>query len=138
VLVVAAAIALTIVVVYVLGVIASRGPGAGSGPSGWVDVGPSGSGPAHTTAPAAPPPAQAAPPASPPAHLTVPDVTGRDAASARDELRRLGFTNVRLTSVDQRHRLILVPANWTVREQNTPAGQVVAGDAVIVLGCVKS
>ncbi|MGH8882783.1 MAG: PASTA domain-containing protein [Stackebrandtia sp.] len=75
-----------------------------------------------------------------PAQLEMPSVIGENAAVAKDELDKLGFTSVEFGSVDSDHDTLGVvnPANWTVSEQSHEAGDLVDSDAVIVLGCVKN
>ncbi|MGH3427614.1 MAG: PASTA domain-containing protein [Terriglobales bacterium] len=70
------------------------------------------------------------------ARLTVPNVVGKNAAVARDELKRSGFTKVKFAPADS-HRIVILPQNWTVKTQSAAAGSTAAGDTVIVLGCVK-
>ena len=74
------------------------------------------------------------------AEIEIPSVIDMNAAVARDELERLGFTNVQFGSLDEEHNTlgVLVPANWTVVEQSHAPGSMVLTDAVIVLGCVKN
>lgn len=68
--------------------------------------------------------------------LTVPDVVGQNAAVARDDLHKLGFTNVDLGTVDGR-RVVVLPQNWTVKAQSAEPGTRLAPDAKIVLGCAR-
>ncbi|MFD0557355.1 PASTA domain-containing protein [Stackebrandtia endophytica] len=74
------------------------------------------------------------------AEIEMPSVVDMNAAVARDELERLGFTNVQFGSLDEEHNTIGVvnPANWTVIEQSHEPGRLVPADAVIVLGCMKN
>ncbi len=87
----------------------------------------------------APPPAIATTPTSNPSPvlLTVPDVVGRNAAVALDELHKLGFSNVDLGTVDG-HRVVILPQNWTVKTQSAAPGSTLAKDAKIVLGCARN
>ena len=75
-------------------------------------------------------------PASTPALLTMPGVIGQNAAVAVDELRKVGFTNIDLGTVDGR-RVVVLPQNWTVKAQSAKAGSRLAPDAKIVLGCAR-
>ena len=72
--------------------------------------------------------------------LEMPTVLDKNAAVAKDELERLGFTNIQFGSVDENNDTIGVvnPTNWTVVEQSHEPGEMVFSDAVIVLGCVKN
>lgn len=72
--------------------------------------------------------------------LTMPSVVDKNAAVAKDELEKLGFTKIELGSVDPENNTLGVvnPSNWTVKEQSHQKGEKVAADAVIVLGCVKN
>ncbi|MGI8648229.1 MAG: hypothetical protein DLM55_11975 [Acidimicrobiales bacterium] len=71
------------------------------------------------------------------ARLSVLNVVGKNAAVARDELSRAGFTKIRLTSGDSRYRFVLVPQNWTVQSQSAAPGTSLERDAVLVLTCTK-
>jgi PASTA domain len=75
-------------------------------------------------------------PSPTPTLLTVPGVVGQNAAVAVDELRKAGFTNIDLGTVDGR-RVVLLPQNWTVKAQSAKAGSHLAPDAKIVLGCAR-
>ncbi|MEV0645691.1 PASTA domain-containing protein [Phytomonospora sp. NPDC050363] len=72
-----------------------------------------------------------------PVVLEMPDVVGQNAAVARDELERLGFTDVEFGSADEGDSLVIIAANWTVVEQSHEPGARLAADAVIVLTCSK-
>jgi hypothetical protein len=69
--------------------------------------------------------------------IAMPDVVGHNAAVAVDELKKLGFTNVELGTVDGRPAVVL-PQNWTVKEQSAKPGDLLATDAMIVLGCARN
>jgi beta-lactam-binding protein with PASTA domain len=69
--------------------------------------------------------------------ITVPNVVGENAAVAVDQLKKLGFTNIDLGTVDG-HRLVVLPQNWTVKAQSAKAGENLAADAKIVLGCTRN
>jgi hypothetical protein len=75
-------------------------------------------------------------PTTAPALLRVPDVVGQNADVAQDTLRKLGFKNVDLGTVDG-HHLVVLPQNWTVRAQSAKSGSHLAPDAKIVLGCAR-
>ena len=94
------------------------------------------------TPPAAPPPSASASVsttmATPsPAVLTMPNVVGLNAAVAVDRLKKLGFTNIDLGTVDGRAAVVL-PQNWTVRTQSAQPGDHLAKDDKIVLGCARN
>lgn len=69
--------------------------------------------------------------------LTMPDVVGKNAAVAVDELEKLGFTDIELGTVDGRP-VVVLPQNWTVNEQSAKPGDLLAPDAKIVLGCARN
>lgn len=117
-----------------------------------------GSRPATTSAPAADPPAAPAPattaalaavptvapasatvPTTPvvPKTVAVPNLVGKNAAVADDELRKLGFTNISFGSQDKDDKVVILLANWTVTKQSTKAGAKVPVDTLIVLTCTK-
>jgi hypothetical protein len=82
-------------------------------------------------------PAGTAPSSTAPALATVPDVVGHNAAVAVDELKRAGFSNVDLGTVDG-HKFVALPQNWTVKTQSAKAGDRLPRDAKIVLGCARN
>jgi PASTA domain-containing protein len=69
--------------------------------------------------------------------IAMPDVVGVNAAVAVDTLKKLGFTNIDLGTVDGRPAVVL-PQNWTVKEQSAKPGELLAADAKIVLGCTRN
>jgi hypothetical protein len=75
-------------------------------------------------------------PTTAPAQLTMPDVVGQNADVAQDQLKKLGFTNVDLGTVDG-HHVVVLPQNWTVQAQSAKSGSHLAPDAKIVLGCAR-
>ena len=94
--------------------------------------------PARTASP--PPPAAPAAPATTaaePVLIAMPNVVGQNADVAVDKLKKLGFTNVDLGTVDG-HRIVVLPQNWTVRQQSAAPGERLAADAKIVLGCARN
>lgn len=72
-----------------------------------------------------------------PEKIKMPDVVDKNAAVAKDELERLGFTNIELGSADPNDTLVIIAANWTVVEQSHEPGEKVPTDALIVLTCSK-
>ncbi len=99
--------------------------------------------PAGPTKPADPPKTATAPktttaPARPPGDtVTMPDVVGRNAADAEEQLHKLGLRNLRFASGDKRYLMVLVLRNWTVTKQSVAAGTRVDRMTEIVLTCVK-
>lgn len=71
-----------------------------------------------------------------PAEIKMPDVVGQNADVARDSLQKLGFTNIDLGTVDK-HHVVVLPQNWTVKAQSAKAGTRLAPNAKIVLGCAR-
>jgi hypothetical protein len=69
--------------------------------------------------------------------LTMPDVIGRNAAIALDELTRLGFKDIRFGTVDGR-AFVVLPQNWTVKTQSEKAGSHIPPGTQITLGCAKN
>ena len=91
--------------------------------------------PLQRTTPATSPVSATASPT--PALITVPDVVGQNAAVAVDMLKKVGFTNIDLGTVDGRP-FVALPQNWTVKTQSAKPGQALRADAKIVLGCTKN
>lgn len=71
-----------------------------------------------------------------PATIAMPDVVGQNADVAEDSLHKLGLTNVDLGTVD-RHKVVVLPQNWTVKTQSAKPGTRLAPNAKIVLGCAR-
>jgi hypothetical protein len=69
--------------------------------------------------------------------ITMPDVTGQNAAVAVDKLEKLGFTDIDLGTVDGRPMVVL-PQNWTVKTQSAKPGEQLPAEGKIVLGCVRN
>jgi hypothetical protein len=72
-----------------------------------------------------------------PTMVTVPNLVGKNAAVASDELKRIGFTNIKFGSVDQYDTVVILPENWKVAEQSHVPGLTIATDTLFVLGCTK-
>ena len=68
--------------------------------------------------------------------LTMPGVVGQNADVAQDSLRKLGFKNIDLGTVDG-HHVVVLPQNWIVKAQSAKRGSRLAPDAKIVLGCAR-
>jgi hypothetical protein len=67
---------------------------------------------------------------------TVPNVVGKNADVAADELKRAGFGNVDLGAVDG-HKIVVLAQNWIVKTQSAKAGDRLPANAKIVLGCER-
>ncbi|WP_433612550.1 PASTA domain-containing protein [Dactylosporangium sp. CA-139114] len=76
-------------------------------------------------------------PSPSPKVVAMPNVVGKNAAVAMDELERLGFTKIQLGSQDREDTVVILAANWTVTKQSTAAGTEVPTDVLIVLTCTK-
>lgn len=102
------------------------------------DTSPSGSATRAAESTDAPEPtrASASPASVAPSMVQMPNVVGKNAAVAGDELERAGFTEIQYGSVDPGETVFL-PSNWRVVEQSHPAGQIISADTLIVLGCTK-
>ena len=72
-----------------------------------------------------------------PAMAAVPNLVGKNAAVAEAELEKLGFTNIKLGSVDKQDTVVILPENWKVAEQSHPPGRTIPTDTLVVLGCTK-
>src|SRR5512138_3927794 len=78
---------------------------------------------------AGPPGSPGTPPSTPavvvssptPVLITVPNVVGKNAAVAGDDLKKLGFTNIDFGTVDGRP-VVVLPENWTVKTQSAQPG----------------
>src|SRR5947208_1300320 len=67
---------------------------------------------------------------------TVPDVVGKNADVAADQLKRAGFSNVDLGAVDG-HKIVVLAQNWVVKTQSAKPGETLPATAKIVLGCER-
>jgi len=72
-----------------------------------------------------------------PVIVLMPDMVGENGAIALDKLTKLGFSKIELAPVDG-HSIVVLAANWTVRQQSTKPGEKVPSDTLIVLGCAKN
>jgi hypothetical protein len=68
--------------------------------------------------------------------VTMPDLVGKNAATARIELEKLGFGDVRFGAQGGGEDVVL-PQNWTVSRQSTAAGARVPTSTAIVLTCTR-
>jgi len=65
--------------------------------------------------------------------LTVPDVSGQDAATVRRNLEDLGLNHVTLTSANPKYGTVMLAANWTAVSIEPPPGTLVtSGDPIVV------
>jgi hypothetical protein len=76
-------------------------------------------------------------PSPTPATVKMPNLVGQNAAVAADELKKLGFTRIQFGSLDANDKVVLLPANWTVKKQSAQAETLVATDTLIVLSVSK-
>ena len=67
---------------------------------------------------------------------SVPDVVGKNADVAADEMKRAGFGNVDLGAVDG-HKIVVLAQNWVVKTQSAKPGEKLPANAKIVLGCER-
>jgi hypothetical protein len=67
----------------------------------------------------------------------VPDVVGDGLPEAIANLQRVGLDNVQLVDGSGQKRTVVKYENWTVREQQPPAGSAVSGDLTAVLTVSK-
>lgn len=87
--------------------------------------------------------AESAPPAEPPAsssssrRIRVPDVVGQDHQLAQDTMQAAGLYNLDEEDATGQGRLLLYDRNWTVVEQDPPAGSRVDADTRITLRSKK-
>lgn len=56
------------------------------------------------------------------AHITVPDITGVNAATAESQLKKLGIETVVLTSANPDYKSVWMASNWTVVSTNPAPG----------------
>jgi hypothetical protein len=70
--------------------------------------------------------------------LVIPELIGKNAAVAIDELKRMGFQRIELGSLDPEVESVAFPANWTVAKQSAGAGTPLQPDALIVLTCTRT
>lgn len=70
--------------------------------------------------------------------LVIPELTGKNAAVAIDELKRMGFQRIELGSLDPEVETVMFPANWTVSKQSAGPGTPLPPDALIVLTCTRT
>ena len=69
--------------------------------------------------------------------ITVPDVEGKDHQLAQDTMQAAGLYNLSEEDATGQGRLLIIDRNWTVVEQDPPAGTKVAEDETITLRSKK-
>ncbi|MGW3170681.1 PASTA domain-containing protein [Streptomyces sp. NPDC001153] len=71
--------------------------------------------------------------------VTMPDLVGKNAAKAEDQLERLGVpkSRIELRADDGNHVVVLVASNWDVNTQSVKAGARLGVKQVLVLGVGK-
>jgi hypothetical protein len=108
----------------------SSAPGTGTTPTGSDQLGggTSASAPAGTN-PSAPPGGGPGPAGT----IAMPDLLGKNAGSAREDLRTLGFTQIQLMGEDASP--VTDPVMWVVMKQSARAGDKVGANTAIVLTC---
>jgi hypothetical protein len=69
----------------------------------------------------------------------MPDLVGKNAAVAVDQLKKLGFArhSIRLSTKDENAWFVVMPENWTVEAQSEAQGAKISTDSVVVLTCTK-
>jgi hypothetical protein len=74
-------------------------------------------------------------PSAVPGAIQVPNVIGVSAATATDELRKLGIKQIQLASNTPGGKPADNPADWTVIKQSVGPGTRVGAETVVVLTC---
>ncbi|MGI8479176.1 MAG: PASTA domain-containing protein [Gaiellaceae bacterium] len=69
--------------------------------------------------------------------IEVPDVVGMDHQLAQDTMQAAGLYNLSEEDATGQDRLMLIDRNWTVVEQDPPAGSMVSEDQTIILRSKK-
>jgi beta-lactam-binding protein with PASTA domain len=69
--------------------------------------------------------------------IEVPDVEGEDHQLAQDTMQAAGLYNLQEEDATGQGRLLIVDRNWTVVEQDPPAGTKVSEDKTITLRSKK-
>jgi hypothetical protein len=72
-----------------------------------------------------------------PTSVKLPNLVGKNAAIAQDELKRLGLKNIQFGSADSRYSMVILPQNWTVVRQAPSAGTPMTPDQLVILSCKK-
>ena len=69
--------------------------------------------------------------------IRVPDVVGKDHQLAQDTMQAAGLYNLSEEDATGQGRVLIIDRNWTVVEQDPPAGTSVGEDATITLRSKK-
>ncbi|MGW1914527.1 PASTA domain-containing protein [Streptomyces sp. NPDC002076] len=71
--------------------------------------------------------------------VTMPDLVGKNAEDAKDQLEKLGVprSRIELQPDDGHHVVVLVASNWNVNAQSVKAGARLGVKQVLVLGVDK-
>jgi PASTA domain-containing protein len=71
--------------------------------------------------------------------VPMPDLVGKNAEKAEDQLEKLGVpeSRIKLRADDGHHVLVLVASNWDVNTQSVKAGAQLGVKQVLVLGVGK-
>lgn len=70
-------------------------------------------------------------------NVTMPNLVGKNAAVAKDDLERLGFADDRIKLSPQGHVFVAMPSHWVVTDQSEKPGGQVSLQELIVLTVVK-
>jgi hypothetical protein len=70
-------------------------------------------------------------------NVTMPNMVGKNAAVAKDDLERLGFADDRIKLSPQRHIFVAMPSHWVVTDQSEKPGGQVSLRELIVLTVAK-
>ncbi|MGW4561057.1 PASTA domain-containing protein [Streptomyces sp. NPDC004561] len=71
--------------------------------------------------------------------VTMPDLAGKNAEKAEEQLEKLGVpkSRIELRADDGNHAVVLVASNWDVNTQSVKAGERLGVKQVLVLGVGK-
>ncbi|MCV7195520.1 PASTA domain-containing protein [Mycobacterium angelicum] len=72
-----------------------------------------------------------------PAQIIVPDVRGQDGDTVRKTLRRLGLTDVSMSSTNPQYGVVMLESCWTAVSIDPPPGTAVAPDDPVVVQVYK-
>ena len=70
-------------------------------------------------------------------NIRVPDVEGKDHQLAQDTMQAAGLYNLSEEDATGQGRMLILDRNWTVVEQDPPAGSMVSEDTTITLRSKK-
>lgn len=72
-----------------------------------------------------------------PAQIIVPEVRGQDGDTVRKTLRKLGLTDVSMSSTNPQYGVVMLESCWTAVSIEPPPGTVVAADHPVVVQVYK-